>query len=86
MDKYYKYFKFNLYFIFYYSYGVVMWECLTGEIPYKGYYDNIIIFGVGTGTLSLKIFEDCPDSLQDLLKGIHKDLLILTINLVYCGF
>ena len=52
------------------SFGVVMWELLTGEKPYTGLGMCAIIFGVGNGTLSLPIPEGCPDFLKHLLNGM----------------
>ena len=51
------------------SFGVVLWELLTGEKPYSGLNMCAIIFGVGHGTLSLPIPEGCPDFLRGLLNG-----------------
>lgn len=51
------------------SYGVVVWELLTGEIPYKGLEGVAIAFGIGTFTLSLPIPEDCPVAFKELLTG-----------------
>ncbi|XP_049885278.1 mitogen-activated protein kinase kinase kinase 12 [Pectinophora gossypiella] len=49
------------------SYGVVLWELLTQEIPYKNLETHAIMWGVGTDTISLPIPTTCPDSLQLLL-------------------
>ena len=51
------------------SYGVVVWELLTGEIPYQGLEGVAIAFGIGTFTLSLPIPEDCPIAFKELLTG-----------------
>ena len=51
------------------SYGVVLWELLTGEIPYRGLEGVAIAFGVGTFTLSLPIPNDCPTAFSELLTG-----------------
>jgi len=29
------------------SYGVLVWEMLTGNVPYEGLHQNSILFGVG---------------------------------------
>ena len=55
--------------ILFYSYGVVVWELLTGEIPYQGLEGVAIAFGIGTFTLSLPIPEDCPAAFKELLTG-----------------
>lgn len=49
------------------SYGVVLWELLTQEVPYKNLETHAIMWGVGTDTISLPIPSTCPDSLQLLL-------------------
>ncbi|XP_075990656.1 mitogen-activated protein kinase kinase kinase 12-like [Anticarsia gemmatalis] len=50
------------------SYGVVLWELLTQEVPYKNLETHAIMWGVGTDTLSLPIPSSCPDNLQILLQ------------------
>lgn len=50
------------------SYGVVLWELLTCEIPYKNVDSSAIIWGVGNDSLSLPIPSSCPDSLKLLIK------------------
>lgn len=50
------------------SYGVVLWELLTQEIPYKNLETHAIMWGVGTDTISLAIPASCPENLQTLLK------------------
>ena len=57
------------YYQFCYSYGVVVWELLSGEIPYQGLEGVAIAFGIGTFTLSLPIPEDCPVTFKELLTG-----------------
>ncbi|KAL0851738.1 hypothetical protein ABMA28_000055 [Loxostege sticticalis] len=49
------------------SYGVVLWELLTQEVPYKNLETHAIMWGVGTDTISLPIPSTCPGSLQLLL-------------------
>uniref|UniRef100_A0A671WCL9 Mitogen-activated protein kinase kinase kinase 12 n=1 Tax=Sparus aurata TaxID=8175 RepID=A0A671WCL9_SPAAU len=43
------------------SFGVVLWEMLTGEIPYKDVDSSAIIWGVGNNSLQLPVPESCPD-------------------------
>ncbi|XP_055528207.1 mitogen-activated protein kinase kinase kinase dlk-1 isoform X2 [Wyeomyia smithii] len=50
------------------SYGVVMWELLTGEVPYKNVDSSQIIFGVGNNSLYLPIPASCPEGFKLLLK------------------
>ncbi|XP_030020802.2 mitogen-activated protein kinase kinase kinase 12 [Manduca sexta] len=49
------------------SYGVVLWELLTQEVPYRNLETHAIMWGVGTDTIMLPIPSTCPDSLQLLL-------------------
>lgn len=50
------------------SFGVVMWEMLTGEVPYKDVDSSAIIWGVGNNSLHLPVPESCPDSFKLLLR------------------
>ncbi|MCI4381014.1 hypothetical protein PGIGA_G00246730 [Pangasianodon gigas] len=50
------------------SFGVVLWEMLTGEIPYKDVDSSAIIWGVGNNSLQLPLPESCPDGFKILLK------------------
>lgn len=50
------------------SYGVVLWEMLTQEVPYKNMETHAIMWGVGTDSLSLPIPDSCPESLRQLLE------------------
>uniref|UniRef100_A0A8D3DTH4 Mitogen-activated protein kinase kinase kinase 12 n=1 Tax=Scophthalmus maximus TaxID=52904 RepID=A0A8D3DTH4_SCOMX len=54
--------------IWYVSFGVVLWEMLTGEIPYKDVDSSAIIWGVGNNSLQLPIPESCPDGFKILLR------------------
>ena len=51
------------------SYGVVLWELLTSEVPYKEFNEMAIAYGIGMGSLTLHIPESCPDAFKDLMKG-----------------
>jgi serine/threonine protein kinase len=55
--------------VFVCSFGVVLWEILTGEKPYKGLNMFVVAYGVGHGTLTLPIPEDCPISLKQLMRS-----------------
>ena len=55
--------------IFYFSYGVMMWELLTGEVPYKGIDDVAIAYGVATNKYELHIPSTCPEQWQGLMKS-----------------
>ncbi|XP_065090659.1 mitogen-activated protein kinase kinase kinase 13-A isoform X2 [Ochlerotatus camptorhynchus] len=50
------------------SYGVVLWELLTGEVPYKNVDSSQIIFGVGNNSLYLPIPSSCPEGFKLLIK------------------
>ncbi|XP_072928022.1 mitogen-activated protein kinase kinase kinase 12, partial [Hemitrygon akajei] len=49
------------------SFGVVLWELLTGEIPYKDVDSSAIIWGVGSNSLHLPVPTGCPDGFKLLL-------------------
>lgn len=49
------------------SFGVVLWEMLLCEFPYKDYDSSAILWGVGNNTLSLPIPKTCPEGFQYLL-------------------
>ncbi|VDM57118.1 unnamed protein product [Angiostrongylus costaricensis] len=51
-----------------YSYGVVLWELLTREQPYKNINQMAIIYGVGSNNLSLPIPDSTPDGLKMLMR------------------
>ena len=53
-----------------FSFGVVLWEMLTGVKPYVGLSLFMIGYGVGHSTLSLPIPTSCPTALSDLLTGL----------------
>ncbi|XP_051865335.1 mitogen-activated protein kinase kinase kinase 12-like [Pristis pectinata] len=49
------------------SFGVVLWELLTGEIPYKDVDSSAVIWGVGSNSLHLPVPTGCPDGFKLLL-------------------
>ncbi|XP_034946689.1 mitogen-activated protein kinase kinase kinase 13 [Chelonus insularis] len=49
------------------SYGVVLWELLTGEIPYRDVDSSAIIWGVGSNSLHLPIPSTWPEGYQLLV-------------------
>ena len=51
-----------------YSFGVCLWELLTSEVPYHGVDVGAIIWGVGSGRLSLPVPESTPDGFTLLLR------------------
>jgi len=46
------------------SFGVVLWELLTGEIPYREVDNSAIIYGVGSNSLHLPLPASCPDGFK----------------------
>ncbi|XP_053205655.1 mitogen-activated protein kinase kinase kinase 13-like [Panonychus citri] len=54
------------------SYGVVIWEILTREIPYKDVDSSAIMWGVGNTSLHLPVPTTCPDGLKLLLNQCWK--------------
>ncbi|XP_049516820.1 mitogen-activated protein kinase kinase kinase 12-like isoform X3 [Dermacentor silvarum] len=50
------------------SYGVVMWELLNCETPYKDVDSNAIIWGVGNNSLHLPVPASCPDGFRLLMR------------------
>lgn len=52
----------------YCSYGVLLWELLTGEQPYKGIDGLAVAYGVAVNKLTLPIPSTCPDVFKKLLE------------------
>lgn len=50
------------------AFGVVLWELLTGEMPYRGVEEAAIIYGVGSNRLHLPVPGGVPDGFSLLLK------------------
>lgn len=49
------------------SFGVVLWELLTHEIPYRDVDSSAIIWGVGSNCLHLPIPSSTPDGIKLLM-------------------
>ncbi|XP_022657512.1 tyrosine-protein kinase sid-3-like isoform X3 [Varroa destructor] len=49
------------------SFGVLIWELLTGQIPYKGVDPVAIAYGIGSEKLTLPIPETCPEKFKNLM-------------------
>jgi len=62
--------KLIIYFPFF-SYGVVLWELLTGETPYKGMEGIAVAYQVGVHKLTLPIPKTCPTDWRSLMEGIY---------------
>lgn len=56
-------------FIIDYSYGVLLWELLTGETPYKGIDALAVAYGVAVNKLTLPIPSTCPQPWSLLMEG-----------------
>merc|ERR1719219_1978181 len=50
------------------SFGVCVWELLTGELPYKNVDSSAIIWGVGSNSLQLPLPSTCPEGFKLLIK------------------
>lgn len=50
------------------SFGVVLWEILTTETPFKDVDSSAIMWGVGSNSLQLPIPETAPEGIKLLLK------------------
>ncbi|CAF3953866.1 unnamed protein product [Rotaria sordida] len=54
------------------SFGVLLWECLTGEVPYKGFDPMQVAFGIATNKYSLPIPSTCPEEFSQLMSNCWK--------------
>ncbi|CAB3363084.1 Hypothetical predicted protein [Cloeon dipterum] len=50
------------------SYGVLLWELLTGETPYKGTDTFTVAYGVAVNKLTLHIPSTCPEPWRELME------------------
>lgn len=51
------------------SYGVLLWELLTGEAPYRGIDGLAVAYGVAVNKLTLPIPSTCPEPFAQLMAG-----------------
>ncbi|XP_015587931.1 mitogen-activated protein kinase kinase kinase 11 isoform X2 [Cephus cinctus] len=51
------------------SYGVLLWELLTGETPYKGIDALAVAYGVAVNKLTLPIPSTCPQPWRSLMEA-----------------
>ncbi|XP_026134840.1 mitogen-activated protein kinase kinase kinase 21-like isoform X2 [Carassius auratus] len=50
------------------SYGVLLWELLTGEVPYRGIDGLAVAYGVAVNKLTLPIPSTCPEPFARLME------------------
>ncbi|XP_040268155.1 mitogen-activated protein kinase kinase kinase 9 [Bufo bufo] len=50
------------------SYGVLLWELLTGEVPFRGIDGLAVAYGVAMNKLSLPIPSTCPEPFTRLME------------------
>ncbi|XP_045918226.1 mitogen-activated protein kinase kinase kinase 9 [Micropterus dolomieu] len=50
------------------SYGVLMWELLTGEVPFRGIDGLAVAYGVAMNKLALPIPSTCPEPFARLME------------------
>ncbi|XP_066239423.1 mitogen-activated protein kinase kinase kinase 21 isoform X1 [Saccopteryx leptura] len=50
------------------GYGVLLWELLTGEVPYRGIDGLAVAYGVAVNKLTLPIPSTCPEPFAKLMK------------------
>lgn len=51
-----------------YSYGIILWECLTKKLPYEGYTPVQAALGVVMNGLRPELPECAPQSIQELIR------------------
>ncbi|XP_030753356.1 mitogen-activated protein kinase kinase kinase 13 isoform X2 [Sitophilus oryzae] len=54
------------------SFGVVLWELLTCEVPYDGMEQGAIMYSVGSGKLTPPIPSTCPDGFKLIMQMCWK--------------
>lgn len=52
------------------SFGVLLWELLTGEVPYREIDALAVAYGVAMNKLTLPIPSTCPEAFAQLLGGM----------------
>lgn len=57
------------------SYGVLLWELLTGEVPYRGIDGLAVAYGVAVNKLTLPIPSTCPEPFAKLMEGNWEQIL-----------
>ena len=56
--------------LFGFSFGVLLWECLTGELPYSGFDQMQVAFGIATNKYFLPLPSTCPEEFAALMTSI----------------
>lgn len=67
------------------SYGVLLWELLTGEAPYKGIDGLAVAYGVAVNKLTLPIPSTCPEPFAQLMSGGILNLDLFFVLLLFGG-
>lgn len=69
------------------SYGVLLWELLTGEVPYRGIDGLAVAYGVAVNKLTLPVPSTCPEPFAKLMKGIctHPFLCVWRVGKGTCS-
>ena len=49
---------------------MVLWELLTGQVPYRDVEPLAVAYGVAMNSLTLPIPSTCPDFFSGLMKGV----------------
>lgn len=62
-----------------FSFGVVLWELLTAEIPYKNIAGAAVAYGIGNRQLTLPIPKNCPEELKHILQGFFYLISLIRI-------
>ncbi|MGH0181100.1 UNVERIFIED_CONTAM: hypothetical protein FKN15_005964 [Acipenser sinensis] len=55
------------------NYGVLLWELLTGEVPYRGIDGLAVAYGVAVNKLTLPIPSTCPEPFAQLMAVIPSE-------------
>lgn len=55
------------------SFGVLLWELLTGEVPYREIDALAVAYGVAMNKLTLPVPSTCPEPFAQLLAGKQPD-------------
>ena len=60
------------------SYGILLWEILTGETPYKGIDALAVAYGVAVNKLTLPIPTTCPTPWKNLMQSTPQFMVVMT--------